>query len=68
MVSSINVFQLIIFILIDLIALVIFGESYKLLVPSLRNFFHPPITSSLLVSDVFISSLFSNIIRFLPLR
>ena len=49
-------------ILLDLITR-IFGEEYRSLRPSLRNFLQPPVTSPRLEQNIFLSTLFSNIHR-----
>ena len=47
-------------ILLDLIARIIFAEEYSSLWPSLCSFPHSRVTSSLLVSNILPSTLFSN--------
>ena len=48
------------FTLLDLITWTIFGEQYRSLSSSLCNFLHFPITSLLLGTNIFPSTLFSN--------
>jgi hypothetical protein len=48
------------FILPALITLTILGEEYKPCSSSLCNFLQPPVTSSLLGPNIFLSTLFSN--------
>ena len=47
-------------ILLDLIT--IFGEQYRSLSPSLCSFLHSTVTSSLLVPNIFLNALFSDIL------
>ena len=48
------------FILLDLITRIISGEEYRSLIYSLCSFLHSPVTSFLLGSNIFLSTLFSN--------
>ena len=47
-------------ILLDFITRTIFGELYRSLSSSLCNFLHSPVTSSFLVSNILLSTLFSK--------
>jgi hypothetical protein len=47
-------------ILIDLTTLILLGAEWKLLSVSLRNFLHPPVTSSLFGQNILFSTLFWN--------
>jgi len=49
-------------ILLELITLIIFGEAYKLRRSSLCSLLQPPVTSSLSVPTILLSTLFSNIL------
>jgi len=44
----------------------LFGEQYRSLSPSLRSFLHSPVTSSLLVPNILLSTLFSNTLSYVP--
>jgi hypothetical protein len=52
-------------ILSDLIALIIFGEAYE--APLYAVFFQPPAISSLLSTNILLSTLFSNTLKVPPL-
>ena len=47
-------------ILLDLITRTILGEQYRSLISSLCSFLHSPVTSSLIGSNILLSTLFSN--------
>ena len=47
-------------ILLDFTTRTIFGEQYRSFSSSLYNFLHSPVTSSLLASNIFLNTLFSN--------
>ena len=47
-------------ILLDLITRTILGEEYRSLSSSLCSFFHSPLTSSLLGSNILLNTIFSN--------
>jgi hypothetical protein len=47
-------------VLLDFTTRTIFGKEYRSVSSSLCNFLHPPVTSSLLGSNTFLNTLFSN--------
>jgi hypothetical protein len=53
-------------ILFDLITQIKFGEAYRSLSSSLSNLLYSPLTSSLLGPNIFLSTLFANILRLGP--
>ena len=53
-------------ILLDFITRTILGEEYKSFSSSLCNLLHSPVTSSLLGPNIFLNTLFSNTLSFLP--
>ena len=55
-------------ILLDFITRTTLGEEYKTFSSALCNLLHSPITSSLLVPNIFLNTLFSNTLSFLSSR
>ena len=47
-------------IILDFITRTVFGQQCRSLSPSLCNFLHPPVTSSLLAPNILLNTLFSN--------